>query len=162
MLSQVPPPLLPGGNLAENIERAFGSAPMTRALINSFLVAGTITISVVFFSTLAGFAFAKLQFRGRQALLLIIVATMMIPTQLGIIPLYLVMAKFQLVGKLPAVIVPSMVSGFGVFFMTQYLRHRRADHADRGGPGGRLQHREDPLARGAADRPGRPPRSWRR
>jgi cellobiose transport system permease protein len=122
VLTQVPPPLLPGGNLTENISRAFGSAPMTRALINSFLVAGTITISVVFFSTLAGFAFAKLRFRGRQALLLIIVATMMIPTQLGIIPLYLVMAKFQLVGKLPAVIVPSMVSGFGVFFMTQYLR----------------------------------------
>ena len=122
VLTQVPPPLLPGDNLAENIERAFGSAPMTRALINSFLVAGTITISVVFFSTLAGFAFAKLQFRGRQALLLLIIATMMIPTQIGIIPLYLVMAKFQLVGKLPAVIVPSMVSAFGVFFMTQYLR----------------------------------------
>ncbi|HET6530894.1 MAG TPA: carbohydrate ABC transporter permease [Actinoplanes sp.] len=122
VLSQVPPPLAPGGHLLENIERAFGSAPMTRALINSFLVAGTITISVVFFSTLAGFAFAKLQFRGRHALLLVIIATMMVPTQLGIIPLYLLMAKFQLVGKLPAVIVPSMVSAFGVFFMTQYLR----------------------------------------
>ena len=122
VLSQVPPPLLPGGNLLANIERAFGSAPMTRALVNSFLVAGSITVSVVFFSTLAGFAFAKLRFRGRHALLLTVVATMMIPTQLGIIPLYLVMAKFELVGKLPAVIVPSMVSAFGVFFMTQYLR----------------------------------------
>jgi cellobiose transport system permease protein len=122
VLSQVPPPLVPGGHLLENIERTFASAPMTRALINSFLVAGTITISVVFFSTLAGFAFAKLQFRGRHALLLVIIATMMVPTQLGIIPLYLLMAKFQLVGKLPAVIVPSMVSAFGVFFMTQYLR----------------------------------------
>ena len=122
VLSQVPPPLLPGGHLVENIERAFGSVPMTRALINSFLVAGSITVSVVFFSTLAGFAFAKLRFRGRQALLLVIIATMMVPTQVGIIPLYLVMAKFQLVGKLPAVIVPSMVSAFGVFFMTQYLR----------------------------------------
>jgi cellobiose transport system permease protein len=122
VLSRTPPPLLPGHNLVANVERAFGSAPMTRALVNSFLVAGTITVSVVFFSTLAGFAFAKLRFRGRQALLLLVVATMMIPTQLGIIPLYLVMAKFQLVGKLPAVIVPSMVSAFGVFFMTQYLR----------------------------------------
>jgi cellobiose transport system permease protein len=122
VLSQVPPPLVPGGNLLANIERAFGSVPMTRALINSFVVAGSITISVVFFSTLAGFAFAKLRFRGRQALLLVIIATMMVPTQVGIIPLYLLMAKFQLVGKLPAVIVPSMVSGFGVFFMTQYLR----------------------------------------
>ena len=122
VLGQVPPPLLPGRNLITNIVRAFGTVPMTRALVNSFLVAGTITISVVFFSTLAGFAFAKLHFRGSRALLLVIIATMMVPTEVGIIPLYLLMAKFQLVGKLPAVIVPSMVSGFGVFFMTQYLR----------------------------------------
>ena len=121
-LGQIPPPLLPGGNLIANIERAFGTVPMTKALINSFLVSGTITISVVVFSTLAGFAFAKLRFRGRNALLLIIIGTMMVPTQLGIVPLYLMMAKFQLVGRLPAVIVPSLVSGFGVFFMTQYLR----------------------------------------
>jgi cellobiose transport system permease protein len=95
---------------------------MTRALINSFLVAGTITVSVVLFATLAGFAFAKLRFRGNRALLLVIISTMMVPTQLGIVPLYLLMAKFQLVGRLPAVIVPSMVSAFGVFYMTQYLR----------------------------------------
>jgi cellobiose transport system permease protein len=122
VLGQTPPPLLPGGNLFTNIGRAFGTVPMTRALINSVLVAGTITISVVLFSTLAGFAFAKLQFRGSRALLLIIIGTMMVPTQLGIVPLYLMMAKFQLVGRLPAVIVPSLVSAFGVFFMTQYLR----------------------------------------
>ena len=156
VLSQVPPPLLPGGHLVENIERAFGSAPMTRALINSFLVAGTITISVVFFSTLAGFAFAKLAFRGRQALLLVIIATMMIPTQVGIIPLYLLMAKFQLVGKLPAVIVPSMVSGFGVFFMTQYLRSAipstliEAARADGCHTAGVLWHVVRPIAQPAA------------
>ena len=122
VLGRVPPPLLPGRNLLTNIGRAFGTVPMTRALINSFLVAGTITVSVVFFATLAGFAFAKLRFRGSRALLLMIIATMMVPTQIGIVPLYLLMAKFRLVGTLPAVIVPSMVSGFGVFFMTQYLR----------------------------------------
>ncbi|MCA2216623.1 carbohydrate ABC transporter permease [Jidongwangia harbinensis] len=122
VVAQMPPPLFPGGNLFDNIERAFGTGLMTRALVNSFLVSGTITISVVFFSTLAGFAFAKLRFRGRNVLLLIIIGTMMVPTQIAIIPLYLLMAKFQLVGTLPAVIVPSMVSGFGVFFMTQYLR----------------------------------------
>jgi cellobiose transport system permease protein len=122
VLGQVPPPLWPGGNLLANIGRAFEAAPMARALVNSFLVAGTITISQVFFSTIAGFAFAKLPFRGRHILLLLIIATMMVPTQVAIVPLYLLMAKFALVGKLPAVIVPSMVSGFGVFFMTQYLR----------------------------------------
>ena len=114
---------------------------MTKALVNSFLVAGTITFSVVLFSTLAGFAFAKLRFRGRNVLLLLIIATMMVPTQLGIIPLYMLMAKFMLVGKLSAVIVPTLVSAFGVFFMTQYLQGGGADRAARGGPRRRLQHR---------------------
>ena len=67
-------------------------------LINSALVAGTVTVSVVLFSTLAGFAFAKLRFRGRNALLLVIVATMMVPTQLGVIPLYMLMTKLDWVG----------------------------------------------------------------
>jgi cellobiose transport system permease protein len=73
------------------------------------------------FSTLAGFAFAKLRFRGRNVLLLITVGTMMVPTQLGIIPLYMLMIKLQWNGTIAAVIVPSLVSAFGVFFMTQYL-----------------------------------------
>jgi cellobiose transport system permease protein len=120
-LGKVPPPLLLGGNLFANIERAFGTVPFTKALVNSFIVAGSITVSVVLFATLAGFAFAKLRFRGRNALLLIIIGTMMVPTQLGIIPLYILMAKIQWTGTLYAVIAPSLVSAFGVFFMTQYL-----------------------------------------
>lgn len=156
VVGQLPPPLLPGGNLFANIERAFGTGLMTRALVNSFLVAGAITISVVFFSTLAGFAFAKLRFRGRNGLLLLIVGTMMVPTQMGIVPLYLLMAKFQLVGTLPAVIVPSMVSGFGVFFMTQYLRTAvpttliEAARADGCTTTGVLWHVVRPAARPAA------------
>jgi len=120
-LGQVPPPVLLGGNLMENIERAFGTVPFLRALTNSFIVSASITVSVVLFSTLAGFAFAKLRFRGRNAMLLIIIGTMMVPTQLGIIPLYILMAKIQWTGTLYAVIAPSLVSAFGVFFMTQYL-----------------------------------------
>jgi cellobiose transport system permease protein len=120
-LGQVPPPFGLGGNLLANMERAFGTVPFLKALINSVIVSGAITFSVVAFSTLAGFAFAKLRFRGRNAMLLMIVATMMVPTQLGIIPLYMLMAKIEFIGTLYAVIVPSLVSAFGVFFMTQYL-----------------------------------------
>ena len=122
VLSEVPPPFGLGSNLLINLDRAFGTVPFALALANSFAVSGAITISVVFFSTLAGFAFAKLRFRGRTALLLMVIATMMVPTQLGIIPLYMLMAKIQLTGSLYAVIMPSLVSAFGVFFMTQYLR----------------------------------------
>ena len=121
-MGQVPPPVTPGGNLGANIARLFENtdAYFLAGLINSAIVAGTVTVSVVFFSTLAGFAFAKLRFRGRNALLLVIVATMMVPTQLGVIPLYILMTKLNWNDRLPAVIVPALVTGFGVFMMRQY------------------------------------------
>jgi cellobiose transport system permease protein len=120
-LAKVPPPLLFGGNLLTNIHRVFEAVPFGRALINSMIVSTAVTVSVVLFSTLAGFAFAKMRFRGRNTLLLIIVGTMMVPTQLGIIPLYILMAKISWTDSLLAVIVPALVNAFGVFFMTQYL-----------------------------------------
>ncbi|MDG4804465.1 carbohydrate ABC transporter permease [Micromonospora sp. WMMD980] len=121
-MGQVPPPLTPGGNLGANIARLFDNtdAYFLTGLINSTIVAVTVTFSVVLFSTLAGFAFAKLRFRGRNGLLLAIVATMMVPTQLGVIPLYLLMTKLNWNDRLPAVIVPALVTGFGVFMMRQY------------------------------------------
>lgn len=120
-LGQVPPPLLPGGHLVENIGRVFTTVPFGLALLNSLLVAAAITASVVLSSTLAGFAFAKLRFAGRPGLYVAVVATMMVPTQLGIIPLYLLMVQLGWTGTLYAVIAPSLVSAFGVFFMTQFL-----------------------------------------
>jgi cellobiose transport system permease protein len=95
--------------------------PFWQALANSIIISGSITISVVFFSTLAGYSFAKLRFRASNGLLLAVIATMAIPTQLGIIPLFMLMAEWQWIGTLQAVIVPGMVTAFGVFFMRQYL-----------------------------------------
>ncbi|MFC4585241.1 carbohydrate ABC transporter permease [Sphaerisporangium corydalis] len=120
-LADVPPPLIPGGNLFANIARVFDTVPFALALLNSVLVSGAIAISVMFFSTLAGFAFAKLRFRGGKILLVVTVATMMVPTQLGIIPLYLLMVKLEWTGSLYALVVPALTNAFGVFFMTQYL-----------------------------------------
>ncbi|HEV7826104.1 MAG TPA: carbohydrate ABC transporter permease [Mycobacteriales bacterium] len=117
-----PPPLLPGGNLGENVRRLLANedANFGLGLVNSLLVAGTVTLSVVFFSSLAGFAFAKLRFRGRNAMLLAIVGTMMVPVQLGIIPLYMLMVELGWAGRLQAVVFPFLVTGFGVFMMRQY------------------------------------------
>ncbi|GAA2694166.1 MULTISPECIES: carbohydrate ABC transporter permease [Nonomuraea] len=120
-LAEVPPPLLPGGNFFANVARVFDTVPFAMALLNSFLVAGSIAVAVMFFSTLAGFAFAKLSFRGKNILLLITVATMMVPAQLGIIPLYMLMVKIEWTGSMYALVVPALVNAFGVFFMTQYL-----------------------------------------
>src|SRR5665647_1496025 len=79
------------------------------------------TFSVVTFSTLAGFAFAKLRFRSSNALMVFVVATMAIPTQLGIIPLFILMRQFGWTGTVGAIIIPTLVTAFGVFFMRQYL-----------------------------------------
>lgn len=119
---RVPPPILPDDHFADNVSRVLAAENgiFLNGLINSAIVAGVITVSVIFFSSLAGFAFAKLRFRGRNALLLFVIATMMVPTQLAIVPLYLIMIRLDWTDTLQAVTVPFLVSGFGVFLMRQY------------------------------------------
>ncbi|MFD1147785.1 carbohydrate ABC transporter permease [Saccharothrix hoggarensis] len=114
-------PLLPGGHFFSNASRVLDSIPFWKALGNSIIVSGTVTLSVVVLSTLAGFAFAKLRFKGRGPLMVFVVATLAVPTQLGIIPLYMAMAEFGWSGTLGAVIVPNLVTAFGVFWMRQYI-----------------------------------------
>lgn len=121
-IGRYPPPLVPGGSLWDNLSAAFEQGNFGLALTNSVIVAGTVTASVVFTSTLAGFAFAKLAFRGRSGLFTAVVATMLVPTQLAIIPLYVMVTQwFGWANDLRGVIVPALVSAFGVFFMRQYL-----------------------------------------
>ncbi|WP_326821954.1 carbohydrate ABC transporter permease [Streptosporangium sp. NBC_01756] len=118
-----PPPLLPGGHLGENIQRLLSTedAYFATGLINSAIVATTVTVSVVLISTLAGFAFAKLKFRGSKILLGLILVTMMVPLQqMGVVPLYEMMVTLGWTGQIQAVILPFLVNGFGVFMMTQY------------------------------------------
>ncbi|MGW2093162.1 carbohydrate ABC transporter permease [Promicromonospora sukumoe] len=92
-----------------------------KALANSLIIAVVVSAAVVLFSTLAGYSFAKLRFRGRGPLLVFVIATMAVPTQLGVIPMYILMSDLDWIGKLQAVIVPALVTAFGVFWMTQYL-----------------------------------------
>lgn len=115
------PPLLPGGRFWINVAEVFDTVPFWAALGNSIIVSSVITLSVLTFSTLAGFAFAKLRFRGRDGLMVFVIATLAVPTQLGIIPLFMLMKQFGWTGSLGAVIVPTLVTAFGVFFMRQYL-----------------------------------------
>ncbi|SEG79491.1 cellobiose transport system permease protein [Actinacidiphila yanglinensis] len=116
-----PTPLLPGSHLVENLKIVWNQVDMTKALINSTIVATCVAVSTVLFATLAGFAFAKLEFRGRNALLTLVVATMTIPPQLTVIPLYQIITKVGWVGHIQSVILPSLVAAFGVFFMRQFL-----------------------------------------
>jgi cellobiose transport system permease protein len=124
-VSEYPPVLTPGGQLWHNIGRLFNSGEVSvdfwAALTNSFIVALTVSVAVVFFSALAGFAFAKLEFRGSRMLLLAVVLTMLVPVQLGVIPLYIEMKEFGWTNSLQAVTAPYLVTAFGVFLMRQYI-----------------------------------------
>ncbi|QNP72525.1 carbohydrate ABC transporter permease [Streptomyces roseirectus] len=120
-LAQTPPPFWFGSNLFKNLDKAWTDANLGKAFLNTTIVAGISSITIVILSTIAGFAFAKLRFRGRGALMLIVVGTMMVPPQLSIIPLYMMVAELEWTDQLQSVILPSLVSAFGVFFMRQYL-----------------------------------------
>lgn len=120
-LARTPPSLLPGPNLLHNVQQVLEEADIGKALLNSLIVSGSITVGTVLCSTLAGFAFAKLRFRGRGLLLAVTVSTMMIPPQLAVIPLFMLIARLQWVNQLQAVVLPGLVSAFGVFFMRQVL-----------------------------------------
>ncbi len=118
---QSPPPLTPGPYLWDNITTALEQQNIAKAIANSFLVSGVVTVATLLLCTLAGFAFAKLRFKGKKFLFTLTLGTMMIPTTLGVVPLYMVMAEFNLTGNLLSVILPTLVTAFGVFFMRQYL-----------------------------------------
>jgi cellobiose transport system permease protein len=115
------PPMLPTNALWHNMHLALQMAPLNHGLVNSLIVAGLVTVGTVALCTLAGFAFAKLRFRGSNILLGVCIVTMMVPLQMGVIPLYMMMARFGLAGHLSSVILPSLVTAFGVFFMRQYI-----------------------------------------
>jgi cellobiose transport system permease protein len=115
------PPLRPGGHFIDNAQRAMDTIPFWKALGNSVFVSTVTATTTVMLGTLAGYAFAKLRFRGRSALLAFVVATMAVPTQLSVVPLFILMSKLGWTGTTWSVIVPSLVTAFGVFFMRQYL-----------------------------------------
>ncbi|GGO92318.1 carbohydrate ABC transporter permease [Wenjunlia tyrosinilytica] len=121
VIGQSTPPLVPGGHLFDNFSRVFDSVEFWIAMKNSLIISTTTAVSNVVLSTMAGFAFAKLRFRGRNLLLGTVVATVMVPTQLGIVPLYMMITKMGLFASVSAVILPSLVSAFGVFWMRQAI-----------------------------------------
>lgn len=115
------PPWLPNASIVDNVKEALKLAPLNHGLVNSLIVSGAVTAGTVSLCTLAGFAFAKLKFRGANILLGLTVGTMMVPMQMGVIPLYILMARLGMANHLSAVILPTLVTAFGVFFMRQYI-----------------------------------------
>jgi len=94
--------------------------PFAGPCLNSFIVSGSCTVLVVFFSTLAGYALAKKTFLGRQAFLTILIGTMLIPPAVLIVPLYCIISAIGLVDTLTGLVLPFAVTAFGIFLMRQF------------------------------------------
>jgi cellobiose transport system permease protein len=119
--ASLPPHLLPGGNFLHLAGLVVDTVPFVQALVNSVIVATTIGVGQALLCALAGFAFAKLSFPGRNTLFVIVVLTMTVPAQLAVIPQYLIMSELGWVDTLQAVIIPGFISAFGIFWMRQHI-----------------------------------------
>ncbi len=116
-----PPHLLPGTQLVANFQLLFATLPVLQAFFNSLFIASTSTVLIIFFDSLAGFAFAKYQFPGREFLFFLLLATLMLPGTISIIPWYIMMSTFGWVNDYRALIVPGIASAFGIFWMRQFI-----------------------------------------
>ena len=116
-----PPKFLSSEFTLANFKHVFDSIPVGKYFFNSLLVSTLTTLGQVVFASLAGYAFAKLKFKGSSALFLLILITMMIPPQVNIIPLFYIMREFHWVDTYQALIVPGFFGGFGVFLLRQFF-----------------------------------------
>ena len=116
-----PPPIIPGHLLIQNVQSLLASIPYGQNFLNSVLYATSVTLLMLFFDSLAGFAFAKYEFPGRDALFTFLLATMMIPYTVTLIPWFIEMKWFGWINSYAALIVPSAVDAFGIFWMRQYI-----------------------------------------
>ena len=105
----------------ENYINVFGQIPLSRYFLNSLIVAVITTFGQVVIASMAGYAFARLNFKGRDFLFLIILITMLIPPQVNIIPLFFLMRELHLIDTYQALILPGLFGGLGVFMLRQYF-----------------------------------------
>lgn len=118
---QMPPPLVPAVPQLQNYVRVTEVVDLARAYINSILVTALTVVGILFTSSLAGFAFAKYQFPGKDVLFAMILATMMIPFFVILIPVFYVVKTFGWTNDYAGLIMPGLVSAYGIFMMRQFI-----------------------------------------
>jgi multiple sugar transport system permease protein len=128
---KLPPVWLPTSWEFKNYAAVFqSSVPVPIFALNSMLVTASVTLGQLITCSLAGFAFARLRFPGRNILFVILLASLMVPVQVTIIPLFIVMRLMDLVDTLFALILPGLFSAFGVFLLRQYFMSLPQDLTD--------------------------------
>jgi len=118
--SSFPPPLLPAHPTIANFVELFASTDMARYLVNSLTLATLATLLSLTFNVMAGYAFAKLRFRGRDGLFRFLLTALVIPAQVAMIPLFLICKSLGIVNSFAGVLVPSIATVFGIFLVRQY------------------------------------------
>ena len=118
---QSPPKLLPSGEFMNNLSGLAASAPIWQALGNSLLISTIFTIATLYLCAIAGYAFAKYEFKGKNVMFVIVLITMMLPHQVTLIPLFKMIIGFGWQDQPQAVILPALANAFGVFFMRQNM-----------------------------------------
>jgi len=120
---RLPPTLIPEHFTLQSYQTIFNdpNVPVARFYLNSIIVTVSIVLMVLFTSSLAGFVFAKYQFFGKNFVFTLILATMMIPFQVIMIPLYLILVRLHITDSLWGLIVPGATSAFGIFLMRQFI-----------------------------------------
>ncbi|HRF84468.1 MAG: carbohydrate ABC transporter permease [Xanthomonadales bacterium] len=120
--SRFPPPLLPSTATWDNYLEMFGRTGMARNFANSLVVSVAITVGSLLFNTLAGYAFAKLRFAGRERVFQGLLAALVVPAQVAMLPLFLLMKQLGLVNSYGGVVLPALAGVFGIFLVRQYAR----------------------------------------
>lgn len=118
----LPPPMLPLDPTLHNYRELFAHAGMGRYFANSLIISVAITLLSLACNTLAGYAFAKLRFAGRERLFGVLIGALVIPAQVAMLPLFLLLKYVGLVNTYWAVILPAAASVFGIFLVRQYAR----------------------------------------
>lgn len=113
--------LIPTTFHPENYIKAFQQAPFHRYLLNSLSVALAVTISNIFLCSLAGYSLAKFEYKGREIIFGFIIATMVIPPTVLIVPLYIIVRQIGWLNSYYGLIIPFSVSAFGIFMMRQFM-----------------------------------------
>lgn len=118
---KMPPSFFPTDFYYQNYVEAFTKFPFGKFLFNSLFVAFFSIILQVIVSTMSGYAFARIPYKGRDIVFLICLAGTMIPSQATMIPTYIIMSKLKLVGSVWSLILPSIISPMGIFLVRQYM-----------------------------------------
>lgn len=118
--AQFPPPLLPAAPSLDNYRMLFDSFGVGRFLANSLLVSTLATLLALLFTVPAGYAFAKLRFRGRDAIFRLLVAALVVPGQIGMLPLFLELKAMGLVNSYAGALIPWLAGIFSIFLVRQY------------------------------------------